>query len=289
MRRGAADPVRAYLLMVGAARRCVTYVDARVRIRHPCPYCDLSAAFPEVSMASWCNQANDLLQIAVPEPEQLGPVLAAVREAFGSQLVTCDAGSALTIIRACRWDQFPSVTAVADRCNVWLIPPITYFGGWEMHRILAPSPAAFTEFARGVRKIGEIEVLSSRTRERFDVVRDLGVLPVHLFDGLTEKQIQVLLSACENGLLEVPSRARIGDVARKEGISRSTYSEHLRKAQWRLSRNVYPLLRLRDNSEEHRSRRTLHAPVRTEPRSEPADVATRSPRSPRVLASSREF
>lgn len=267
----------------------MTYVDARVRIRHPCPYCDLSAAFPDVSMASWCNQANDLLQIAVSEPERLEPVLAAVREAFGSQLVTCDAGSALTIIRACRWDQFASVTAVADRCNVWLIPPITYFDGWETHRILAPSPAAFTEFAKGVRRIGEIEILSSRTRERFDVVRDLGVLPVHLFDGLTEKQIKVLVSACENGLLEVPSRARIGDVARREGISRSTYSEHLRKAQWRLSRNVYPLLRLRDTSEEPRSRRAEHAASRRRPRLETLDVGTRSTRSPRALARSREF
>lgn len=200
-------------------------------------------------MASWCNQASDILQITVDDPEELEPVLATVRKNLGSREVTSDGASALTIIRACRWDQFPSVTAVADRCNVWLIPPITYLGGWETHRLLAPSPEAFSEFAKGVQKIGDIEVLSSRTRERFDVVRDLGVLPVHLLDGLTERQVRVLLSACENGLLEVPSRTRFADVARREGISRSTYSEHLRKAQWRLSRNVYQLLKLRAATE----------------------------------------
>ncbi len=237
-----------------AASGSVPYVDARVRIRHPCPYCDLSAAFPDVAMASWCNQANDILQIAVSEPDALEPVLAAARKSLGSREVTCDGGSAVTIIRACRWDQFASVTAVADRCDVWLIPPITYLGGWETHRILAPSPAAFREFAKGVGKIGEIEVLSSRTKERFDVVREVGVQPVHLLDGLTERQVRVLLSACENGLLEVPSRAKIGDVARREGISRSTYSEHLRKAQWRLSQNVYQMLKLRDATAEAQGR-----------------------------------
>lgn len=274
--------------MGGAASRPVTYVDARVRIRHPCPYCDLSAAFPDVSMASWCNQANDVLQIAVSEPERLPPVLAAVRRALGSRVVTCDSASALTIVRDCRWDQFPSVTAVADRCNVWLIPPITYLGGWETHRILAPSPAAFTEFARGVRMLGDIEVLSSRTKDRFDVVRDLGVLPVHLFDGLTERQVQVLLSACENGLLDVPSRARIGDVARREGISRSTYSEHLRKAQWRLSRNVYPLLRLRDRSPEGRPQRAGDDPMQRRGRLESRVSDPSSPRTARPPPRTRE-
>ena len=199
-------------------------------------------------MASWCNQANDVLQITVPDANQLRTVLGAVRKALGSREVTRDGASAISIIRACRWDQFPSVTAVADRCNVWLIPPITYLGGWETHRILAPDPEAFASFARGVKQIGEIEILSSRAKERFDVVQDLGVLPVHLLDGLTDRQLRVFLSAYENGLLDVPSRARVGDVARREGISRSTYSEHLRKAQARLSRNAYPLLKLRNPS-----------------------------------------
>ncbi len=228
----------------------MTYVDARVRIRHPCPYCDLSAAFPDVSMASWCNQAHDVLQVTVSDARDLMPVLEAVRKSLRSREVTRDGASALTIIRACRWDQFPSVTAVADRCDVWLIPPITYLGGWETHRILAPNPSAFAEFVKGVRRIGTIEILSSRPRERFDVVQDLGVLPVHLLDGLTERQVHALVSAWEAGLLDVPSRSRIGDVARREGISRSTYSEHLRKAQSRLSRNVYPMLKLRDHPED---------------------------------------
>ncbi len=266
--------------MAGAGRGRVTYVDARVRIQHPCPYCDLSAAFPDVSMASWCNQAHDVLQITVSDARDLVPVLEAVRKSLGSREVTRDGASALTIIRACRWDQFPSVTAVADRCDVWLIPPITYLAGWETHRILAPSPAAFSEFVKGVRRIGRIEILSSRPRERFDVVQDLGVLPVHLFDGLTERQVHVLVSAVEAGLLDVPSRSRIGDVARRDGISRSTFSEHLRKAQSRLSRNVYPMLKLRA--------RPLEGPVRGRgspspagsrlPVSTPEDAARRTPR-----------
>ena len=238
--------------MGGPARGGVTYVDARVRIRHPCPYCDLSAAFPDVSMASWCNQAYDVLQVTVPDPSDLPSVLAALERSLGSREVTREGASALTITRACRWDQFPSVTAVADRCDVWLIPPITYLGGWETHQLLAPNPERFAAFAKGVQALGEIEILSTRTKERFDVVRDLGVLPVRVLDGLTERQVHILASACENGLLDVPSRGRIGDAARREGISRSTYSEHLRKAQSRVARNVYPLLKLRDHGAARR-------------------------------------
>jgi predicted DNA binding protein len=53
--------------------------------------------------------------------------------------------------------------------------------------------------------------------------------------------------AFENGLLDIPAKARMDRVARGEGVSRSTFGEHLRKAQLQLIRNSYPFLKLRDD------------------------------------------
>lgn len=224
----------------------MNFLDTRVRIRHPCPFCDFSAAFPDVDITQWCNQTNDVLHIVVPDPDSLPEVLAAARKALGVQDMFQDGRSALTMSRGCCWNRFASVTEAANDAGVWLLPPITYREGWETHRVLSPSRKALEAFVAAVKKMGEIQVIAHRAQDQLDILRDVATLPVHLFEGLTDRQAHVLVSALESGLLDVPARARMGRIAKREGLSRSTYGEHLRKAERQLIRNSYPFLKLRD-------------------------------------------
>ncbi len=224
----------------------MNFLDTRVRIKHPCPFCDFSAAFPDVEITQWCNQDNDVLHIVVPDPERLPGVLAAARKALGVEDMFRDGRSALTMSRGCCWNKFASVTTAANETGVWLLPPITYQGGWETHRVLSPSRPALKRFVAAVKELGQIEMLTHRSREELDILRDVATVPVHLFEGLTDRQVHVLVTAFESGLLDVPTRARMGSAARRESLSRSTYGEHLRKAQRQLVSNSYPFLKLRD-------------------------------------------
>ena len=98
-----------------------------------------------------------------------------------------------------------------------------------------------------VRRVGDTLFYSThRSREELDILRDVATVPVHLFEGPTDRQVHVLVTAFESGLLDVPTRARMGSAARRESLSRSTYGEHLRKAQRQLVSNSYPFLKLRD-------------------------------------------
>ena len=224
----------------------MNFLDTRVRIRHPCPFCDFSAAFPDVQITQWCNQTNDVLHIVVPDPDRLPEVLAAASKALGVRDMFRDGRSALTMSRGCCWNTFASVTEAANDAGVWLVPPITYREGWETHRVLSPGRKVLKTFVEAVKKMGEIQVLAHRPQDELDTLRDVATLPVHLFDGLTDRQAHILVSALENGLLDVPARTRMGRVAKREGLSRSTYGEHLRKAERQLVRNSYPFLKLRD-------------------------------------------
>jgi predicted DNA binding protein len=62
--------------------------------------------------------------------------------------------------------------------------------------------------------------------------------------GLTAKQIDVLTSALERGYFESPARTSAEEMARLAGLSRSTFMEHLRKAEGKLLANVLPILRM---------------------------------------------
>ena len=224
-------------------------IDSRVRIQHPCRFCDLSAAFPDAEMATWCNRNHDVIQVTVRDSGQMPEFLMSAKKRLRMREMFQDGRSALAMARKCACSEYRSITTIADENGIWIVPPITYLGGWETHRLISSTSSDLQRFFAEVRKVGTLEVLSLRPRERLSVIQDLGV-PVHLFEGLTDRQIRSLVVAYENGLLEVPSRGRMDHVARRERLSRSTFGEHLRKAQQQLIRNAYPWLKLRDVAED---------------------------------------
>jgi len=224
----------------------MNFLDTRVRIQHPCPFCDFSATFPDVQMTLWCNGSNEVLQIMAPNPSRLADVLHAAQERLGAYDMFRDGQSALTMTRDCRCRKYRSVSSIAEENMLWLVPPVAYHGGWEFHRIISPGTKPLATFVAEMKKSGRIEVISHFPRDRLDIIHDIGAVPVHFFEGLTDRQIHALVSAYESGLFEVPAKTSIGRIAKREGLSRSTLGEHLRKAHLRILRNSYPYLKLKD-------------------------------------------
>src|SRR5207245_10980155 len=99
--------------------------------------------------------------------------------------------------------------------------------------------------------------LSDRAPAHRHLTHPLPTSPVHLFEGLTARQVHVLVSALEGGLFELPAREKMDRVAARAGVSRSTFGEHLRKAEMQILQNSYPFLKLRDQSAESASRPAL--------------------------------
>jgi len=224
----------------------VNFLDTRVRIQHPCPFCDFSACFPDAEMVLWCNGSNEILQISAPDSSTLPKILKAAKKSLCAREMVQDGRSALTVLRTCVCRQYRSVAVIADECDVWLIPPVIYNDGWETHRVLSKGKPSLQHFIAEVKTTGKIEILSHQPREHLDVIHDMSVIPIHLFGGLTARQVRALVLAFENGLLDIPAKVKMHGVARGEGVSRSTFGEHLRKAQLQLLRNSYPFLKLRD-------------------------------------------
>lgn len=229
------------------------FTDTRILVQHLCPFCDFSKVFPEAEIALWCNRSNHVLQITTANPKQLKEIVQAAHEKLGMQEIFSDGLSALTMVKDCTCSETGSVTAIADEYGCWIVPPITYRDGWETHRVISSDNDSVRKLITQIEKTGEVKVLSKRSRDQLDVIRDIGVVPVHFFEGLTDHQIHALVVAYENGLFDVPARNKMDRVALKEGISRSTFGEHLRKAQLKLMKNSYPLLKLKDVSKSSKT------------------------------------
>src|SRR2546428_11461707 len=123
------------------------FLDTRVRVQHPCPYCDWSVAFRDVELALWTSTQSDVFHVAAPSPADLQRVLRAMLETIGARRITQEGTSALVVTHQARWTYPPSVTKIADRRGLWVVPPTIYFGGWETYRVVSPTIAALRRFA----------------------------------------------------------------------------------------------------------------------------------------------
>jgi len=220
-------------------------VDARVRVDHPCPYCDLSARFPRSLLLLWCDNRRDTFLVSSPEATELRQLLRELRRSFHARVVVGEGGNALLELPDFEWSDPPSVTGLARRGGVWVLPPVVYADGHETYRMIAPTRARLNRLIQRVRRLGAVEILSISDRTGLETVRDFPTASVHFFEGLSERQTRSLIAAHDAGLFDIPARASWEDVARREGLSRSTFGEHLRKAQRTLVRNSYAVLRAR--------------------------------------------
>jgi class 3 adenylate cyclase/predicted DNA binding protein len=223
----------------------MSVVEARIRVHHPCPCCDLSVEFPRTLFLLWCDNRRDVFLVSSPEQGELRQVLSALRDSFHGRVTVQDDHEALVVVPDFEWVDPPSVTGLARRTGVWVLPPVLYHEGRETYHFVAPTRSELDRLISQVRRLGEVELLSVSDRVGLGAAREGSLASVHFFDGLTEKQTRVLVAAYEGGLLQVPAHRKWGEVARSQGLSRSTFGEHLRKGQHRLLMNSYPLLKAR--------------------------------------------
>jgi predicted DNA binding protein len=221
------------------------FLDTRLKVQHDCPFCEFSAMFPEAEMVMWWSRDSELLEITAADPARLDAMLKAAKERLGACDMFQDGRSALLMTCECGYPKFRSIISIAEDTGCLLIPPHTYSGGWETHRVLSTGTEPLKKFVQEVEKSGRVEIISHRGRDALDALHDLNVVPVHFFEGLTDLQIRSVVAAYEAGLFEVPARTRMDRVAKAMGLSRSTLGEHLRKAQLQMLRNSYPFLKLR--------------------------------------------
>lgn len=107
--------------------------------------------------------------------------------------------------------------------------PVVESDGHEFYTVLAPSYADFTALLERLELEGEVTVerASNVAAPALDVMVSLS----DLTKDLTRNQIEALKAAAHGGYYDTPRKVRADVLAKKMGVSRSTYQEHLQKAE----------------------------------------------------------
>jgi len=90
----------------------------------------------------------------------------------------------------------------------------------------------------------DIELLSKTAITEQGVPHSMLAPVDRLFEDLTDRQLAALQLALEQGYYEQPRGTSLRELASRTSIARSTYEEHLRKAENKLMANAGTYLRL---------------------------------------------
>ncbi len=216
---------------------------ASFEARHQCPVGKASAEFPDLRILHWCVSNRDIFQASGPE-SQLAGFGRWVDRNFGTRYRSqLDEGS-LIITHGCQCavKGFPSISQAVEQAGVWDIPPIVYTNGWEAWRILAWTEESVRDLFKRIREIGEVRIKSLRPIENARMEQMMLMPASDIFSGLTDRQLSAVVLGLEHGYYSLPSETKVDRLAQGAGLSPSTFSEHLRKAETRIFRNLRPYL-----------------------------------------------
>jgi len=124
------------------------------------------------------------------------------------------------------------------------IRPIVYRDGWEHYRAFTVEDAAATAILEDLRTTGEVRMESKRRGSR-SLWQNHFVLSVDEFlEPLTRRQILALKDALQAGYYAVPRRVKTETIARARNVPRTTFEEHLRKAESKVLNHLRPYVEL---------------------------------------------
>ena len=223
--------------------RGMSLYEASFRVKHECPYREISERHPDLTIREWYLSDCQVLEITSPETPT-DDLLAEI-DALGSILHRSVDDTGLHVVtQACLCSLEESIIDRFEANNCLYQPPTVHRQGWEHYTVIAFNEADVRGLIQGLEADRDIDVLS-KTAITEQAIPHSMLAPVdRLFEDLTERQLAAIRLALESGYYEQPRQTSLRELAERTAVARSTYEEHLRKAENKLLTNAGEFLRL---------------------------------------------
>ncbi|WP_336326350.1 helix-turn-helix domain-containing protein [Halovenus sp. HT40] len=217
--------------------------EASLRVKHECPYREISERHPDLTIREWPLSDCQVLEITSEETptdqllddiDRLGTVLHESVDDSGYHVVT----------QSCLCSLDDSIIDRFEEHNCLYQSPTIYRQGWEHYTVIAFDESDVRALLADLRADRDIELLSKTAITDQQIPHSMLTPVDQLFDGLTDRQLAALQLALENGYYEQPRDSSLREIAGRTSVAKSTYEEHLRKAENKLLTNAGQFLRL---------------------------------------------
>jgi predicted DNA binding protein len=149
------------------------------------------------------------------------------------------------VLQHCACDKLPPPTLpTIEKENCLNLQPMIYSAGWEWYHITAFSDDDVRNLFKELDKHCTVEITSRKAISENSIHNNLLVTTRSLFGDLTSRQINALITALDHGYYSLPRGKTAEEIALELGIPRTSFTDHLRKAQNKVIHAVGAYVRL---------------------------------------------
>jgi len=218
--------------------------ELRIRVSHDCPIGNISKRFQTLRMYEWCNRKHEVLELVLRNRNDYPAVMSELRKAAEIVDSFSDGDRAHIVTKMCSCDQPGSVSWHIDNLSLLQLDPVVYEQGWEYYRIVAFQNNQVSALMKRLKDRGfQVEILR-KTPFRGSITGALSLTADVLFSGLTEKQMDALMTAYVQGYFSFPRRTDVQTMAANMHVPRTTFVEHLKKAENKVVAGLIPYIQI---------------------------------------------
>ena len=228
--------------------------DIKFKVSFNDNYSMLTRKFHSLKVFFWCNNVYDVFELFVDDPKDYQDIKEEIPHSSSLIEETSDENRFRLVIRNCScYSEDCSVDNFVGDLSILLLSPVIIENGWEEHHAIVFDHKDFEELmerfeekghmVKVVRKVsfgGTISSLNPLTRST-------------LFSVLTEKQASALLTAYNSGYYKLPRKADVKTIAAKHKVPRTTFQDHLRKAECKVISTLIPQIQHFNQSKSKKS------------------------------------
>jgi predicted DNA binding protein len=158
-------------------------------------------------------------------------------------------GDLQLIVKTCRCGKIsPNVSDVIEGNSALSVPPEVFFGGWEEYKAIGFRDSDYKKLFEELSELGPVQIVNKRVVPEKSLRDTFAISLSSVFSELTQKQLGSLMAALDFGYYEIPKKMTAEQIAGKNKVPRTTYEEHLRKAESKILQAIAPYIKIYGSS-----------------------------------------
>jgi predicted DNA binding protein len=233
------------------------------KIQRNSPQCIVSQHFPDLKITSWCNRDRDVIEISSESegPEVSQDIKDCIKD-LKSQisfkiLRRSESDHSVQLVTTCTCLRNTVTTSsLIEKYNCLKMDPILVRRGWAWYRVLAFQQKDIKNLFDHLEEAGLLRIISRRALSTTPVKDTFVISSDSLLGKLTKKQSFAMLAALYQGYYDIPKKVSTEEIAKSLGLPRTTFEEHLRKAESKALKSIMPFLQLSSSPDRGRSNKS---------------------------------
>ena len=214
--------------------------EVEFKIRHECRLGGISVRHPQSRIKTWKIGNREIIEIL---PKNQGDCSSAVEEIAQLEGIIGvfeeeNNGYVISKVSPCQVEKM--VDECVEEFGIVPIDPVIFTGGWQYHRIVVFDHDDINKILARFEESCFMPWILRKVPFRGFSESHMTVTTESLFSDLTEKQTNALLVTYSHGYYKIPRDADLQTIADRTGISRTTFQEHLKKAENKVMNSLVP-------------------------------------------------